>query len=135
VLEKAVRGVYTSDRCKVIPAQLQQKYMLKGQNACAESLRFKPHVRGMIDFMHLNLMHQLPKDYTCSVIFCRNIMIYFDRQTQQDLVRRLTEHLDPGGYLFIGHSESLNSITHALDYVAPATYRKAINGRSNGRHA
>lgn len=135
VLEKAVRGVYPTDRCKSIPNHLQHLYMLKGQNACADSLRFKPQVRTMIDFMHLNLMDELPRDYTCSVIFCRNIMIYFDRPTQQDLVRRLTDHLEPGGYLFIGHSESLNSITHTLDYVAPATYRKPARPRSSGRPA
>lgn len=133
VLEKAVRGVYPTERCEGIPNHLRHLYMLKGRNTCADSFRFKPQVRGMIDFMHLNLMHELPRNYTCSIIFCRNIMIYFDRPTQQDLVKRLTEHLEPGGYLFIGHSESLNSITHTLDYVAPATYRKPASGRSSGR--
>lgn len=135
VLERAIRGVYPADRCKGILPELQQRYMLKGRNASEGSFRFKPQVRAMIDFMHLNLMDELPRDYSCSIIFCRNIMIYFDRPTQQDLVRRLTEHLEPGGYLFIGHSESLNSITHTLDYVAPATYRKPTSGRGNGRSA
>ena len=64
----------------------------------------------MIDFEHLNLMEKLPEGYVCPVIFCRNIMIYFDKPTQQSLVQRLSEHLEEGGYLLIGHSESLNNI-------------------------
>jgi chemotaxis protein methyltransferase CheR len=89
----------------------------------------------MIDFEHLNLMQPLPEGYRCSVIFCRNVMIYFDKPTQQSLVQRLTEHLEDGGYLLIGHSESLNNIAHGLDYVCPATYRKPGRTRAgqNGR--
>jgi len=59
-------------------------------------------------------------------------MIYFDKPTQQDLIHRLSHHLEEGGYLFIGHSESLNGITHGLDYVSPATYRKP-GAMSNAR--
>jgi len=124
VLEKAKRGVYPLDRTRDIPDVLLQRYLLKGQNRSAGSFRFKPDIRSMIEFQHLNLMEKLPEGYRCSVIFCRNIMIYFDKQTQQDLVHRLSRHLEDGGYLFIGHSESLNSISHCFDYVSPATYRK-----------
>jgi chemotaxis protein methyltransferase CheR len=86
----------------------------------------------MIDFEHLNLMAALPAGYLCSVIFCRNIMIYFDKSTQEDLVRRLSDRLEEGGYLFIGHSESLNSISHDFAYLSPATYRKP-GGAGNGQ--
>ena len=129
VLEVARRGVYPADRLRELSQQSLKHYLLKGRNACASSLRFKDEVRAMISFEHLNLMQALPEGYLCSVIFCRNIMIYFDAPTQQDLVRRLSAHLQPGGYLLIGHSESLNSISHPLTYVAPATYRKPL-GRS-----
>jgi chemotaxis protein methyltransferase CheR len=122
VLEKAQSGVYAADRLQGIPHPLQRKYLL--QNSSATSYRFKNEVRSMIDFEHLNLMETLPPGYRCSVIFCRNIMIYFDKPTQQSLVQRLSQHLEDGGYLFIGHSESLNNISHGLDYVFPATYRK-----------
>ena len=59
------------------------------------------------------------------VIFCRNVMIYFDRETQTNLVQRMAAKLEPGGYLFVGHSESLNGIDHGLQYVQPAVYRKS----------
>jgi chemotaxis protein methyltransferase CheR len=125
VLERAKRGVYPAERFKGISEAILHRYLLKGQNASANSYRFKNEVRNMIDFGHLNLMEKLPEGYRCSVIFCRNIMIYFDKPTQQSLVQRLSEHLEVGGYLFIGHSESLNSIAHSLDYISPATYRKS----------
>jgi chemotaxis protein methyltransferase CheR len=130
VLERAKNGVYPAERFEGFPIQMMQRYLLKGQNASANTYRFKNEVRSMIDFGHLNLMEKLPQGYRCSVIFCRNIMIYFDKPTQQSLVQRLTEHIEDGGYLFIGHSESLNSIDHSLEYVSPATYRKPGHGRS-----
>jgi CHASE3 domain sensor protein len=97
---------------------------IRGRNRSAGTFRFKSDIRSMIEFQHLNLMETLPEGYRCAVIFCRNIMIYFDKPTQEDLVRRLSNHLEDGGYLFIGHSESLNGISHCFDYVSPAIYRK-----------
>jgi chemotaxis protein methyltransferase CheR len=122
VLEKAKSGIYAADRMQDIPVPMLRRYTL--QNGAATSYRFKNDIRSMIDFERLNLMEKLPQGYRCSVIFCRNIMIYFDKPTQQSLVQRLSQHLEDGGYLFIGHSESLNGISHGLDYVSPATYRK-----------
>jgi chemotaxis protein methyltransferase CheR len=124
VLEKATRGVYPAERLKDFPAGMMQRYMLKGQGDEADCYRFKNEVRSMIEFGHLNLMERFPDGYSCSLIFCRNIMIYFDKPTQQSLVQRLSERLEAGGYLFIGHSESLNNISHGLEYISPATYRK-----------
>ena len=128
VLEKGRNGVYPAEKIEDIPIAIRQKYLLKGHNRAEGTYRFRPEVRAMIEYERLNLMEKLPEGYRCSVIFCRNIMIYFDKPTQQDLVRRLSEHLEDGGYLFIGHSESLNSIDHGLDYIAPATYRKSATG-------
>jgi chemotaxis protein methyltransferase CheR len=124
VLEKGRRGIYSSERFEGIPMSILKRYLLKGQNASADLFRFRSEVRAMIHFQHFNLMNPLPESYCCSVIFCRNIMIYFDKPTQQDLVQRLSTHLEDGGYLFIGHSESLNGIAHGLEYISPATYRK-----------
>jgi chemotaxis protein methyltransferase CheR len=89
----------------------------------------------MIEFAHINLMDPFPSGYKCQVIFCRNVMIYFDKPTQQNLVQRLADQLEDGGYLLIGHSESLNSGTHGLEHVAPATYRKPgqLRGGRGGR--
>jgi chemotaxis protein methyltransferase CheR len=127
VLEKATRGVYPAERFEGIPRPLLQRYLLRGQNAAADCFRFKNEIRSMIEFGHLNLMGKLPEGYRCPVIFLRNVMIYFDKPTQQNLVHRLSQHLEDGGYLLIGHSESLNNISHGLDYVSPATYRKPGN--------
>ena len=124
VLDRAKRGVYSSERTAEIPTALRQRYLLKDQSESADGHRFRSDIRSMIEFEHLNLMAKLPQGYCCPVIFCRNIMIYFDKPTQQSLVRRLSDHLEDGGYLFIGHSESLNNISHGLDYICPATYRK-----------
>ena len=132
VLDKAQHGVYAAERFEGVPSHMLQKYLLKGHNASVNSFRFKSSLRSMIDFGRLNLMDQLPAGYRCSVLFCRNIMIYFDRPTQQSLVERLSEHLEDGGYFFIGHSESLNNISHGLDYISPATYRKPCRSRSGG---
>jgi len=136
VLETAKLGVYPRMRLQGISEALQQRYLVKERGSSTDSFRFRSDIRSMIDFKHLNLMAALPEGYVCSVIFCRNIMIYFDKPTQQRLVQRLTGHLEDGGYLFIGHSESLNNISHGLEYVSPATYRKPGNGRSCkvGRH-
>jgi chemotaxis protein methyltransferase CheR len=124
VLDKARRGVYPADRVAEIPRPLLERYLVKETGGSASGYRFKSDIRSMIEFERLNLMGNLPAAYCCSAIFCRNLMIYFDKPTQQSLVQRLSERLEDGGYLFIGHSESLNNISHGLDYVCPATYRK-----------
>jgi chemotaxis protein methyltransferase CheR len=124
VLEKAKRAIYQADRLQGIPAPMLQRYMVKVDAESAGAFRFRSEVRAMIDFEHINLVAKLPKGYSCSVIFCRNIMIYFDKPTQQSLIERLSKNLEDGGYLFTGHSESLNNIEHELEYVSPAIYRK-----------
>ena len=85
----------------------------------------KKEIRSLVEFRRLNLMENLSHNEMFPAIFCRNVMIYFDRQKQQEVVNRLAQAIEPGGYLFVGHSESLNSIQHPLQYVAPAIYRKA----------
>jgi chemotaxis protein methyltransferase CheR len=125
VLEDGRRGIYACHRFRGLPESFLRKYLLKGSDATGDCYRFKQEVRSLIQFEHMNLMQPIPAGYRFSVIFCRNIMIYFDRATQQDLVHRLTAQLEPGGYLLIGHSESLNAISHGLEYISPATYRKA----------
>jgi chemotaxis protein methyltransferase CheR len=124
VLEKAKRGAYELDRFAGIPAPFITRHLQKVVPECPGVLRFSNEVRSMIDFQRLNLMAKLPESYFCSVIFCRNTMIYFDKPTQQSLIQRLSRHLEEGGYLLIGHSESLNHIEHSLEYISPAIYRK-----------
>ena len=124
MLEKARRGVYAANRLEGIPAAMRQRYLLRDKSEVAEGYRFTTEVRSMVEFERVNLMATLPAGYCCSAIFCRNLMIYFDKPTQQSVVNGISQHLEAGGYLFIGHSESLNNISHGLDYICPATYRK-----------
>jgi chemotaxis protein methyltransferase CheR len=135
VLEKGREGIYSKDRLAAIPLSIRDRYLLKLPGEPQDRRRFSDSVRSMIEFEHLNLLSTMPPGYLCSVIFCRNVMIYFDRPTQQRLVQRLSQHLEEGGYLLIGHSEGLSSISHDLEYVCPATYRKPFrlhNGQNGG---
>ncbi len=84
----------------------------------------KPEIASLIEFRRMNLIEPFRHGRTFDVIFCRNVMIYFDRATQQDLVNRLAACLLPGGYLMVGHSESLSGIEHPLEYICPAVYRR-----------
>ena len=86
-------------------------------------------LRSLVTFRHLNLFSKWPFRNPFDFIFCRNVMIYFDQPTREQLVTRYHEALAPGGYLFIGHSESLSGIKHSFEYVLPTIYRKALSGR------
>lgn len=85
----------------------------------------KPQIKKEVTFRRFNLMNQsYPFKKTFQAIFCRNVMIYFDRQTRENLVHKFFEHTEPGGYLFIGHSETLGREQQLYDYIMPATYRR-----------
>src|SRR5262249_41509928 len=83
-----------------------------------------PEVQQLISFRHLNLMTNWPFTGPFDFIFCRNVMIYFDKPTQQRLVNRFYDILAPGGVLFTGHSESLTGIEHRFHYIQPTIYGK-----------
>lgn len=124
VLKYAGDALYPNERIGGIPADWRRKYLVSEPAGHDHSWRIRPEVRRMVEFQRMNLMEPLRAGRRCPVIFLRNVMIYFDRATQEGLVKRLAEHLEPGGYLFIGHSESLTGMPVGLEYVAPATYRK-----------
>ena len=106
--------------------ELQRRHFQKGHGQWAGHFRVKDEVREHVRFHHLNLLQpHYPFPQPFHVIFCRNVMIYFDRPTQELLIGKLTEQLLPGGYLMVGHSESLNGIKHTLKLVQPAIYHKA----------
>lgn len=128
VLELAKTAVYASERFQGVPPDQLRRYVLKGEGKNKDKFLVKKQFRDAIEFRRLNLMEDLAQCGPFPVIFCRNVMIYFDRATQQDLVNRLASRLDPGGYLFIGHAESLGGIEQPLDYVQPAVYRKSVDG-------
>ena len=100
------------------------RYFERGMGAQEGLARVNQTLRQRVEFRQLNLLEIGSLDRTFGVIFCRNVMIYFDRQVQQRVVSMLERHLRPGGYLFISHSESLNGVTHGLRWVAPAIYQR-----------
>lgn len=124
VLETAGRGIYQAERFSDCPPDWPRKYLLRGSGRHEGWYRVKPSVRSLIEFRRLNLMETFRPAQLFHVIFCRNVMIYFDKPTQEQVVNRLAGCLEPGGYLLIGHSESLTGLNHPYDYVKPAVYRK-----------
>lgn len=124
VLDKAVAGVYEEETLRDVPVQLIPKYF-----DCAGAQRprrysAKKSLRSLITFAPLNLMEEWPMKGPFDVIFCRNVMIYFDKATQERLVNRFWGLLRPGGYLFVGHSESLAGMSQNFRYVQPAVHLK-----------
>ena len=125
VLAKAKEGVYAAETVKDIPPQTLNRHFEKRREGAHDKWVAKDHLRDVIKFGTLNLMGDWPMRGPFDAIFCRNVMIYFDRDTQERLVQRFSRLLAPDGFLFIGHSETLHSMTHDLRYVAPAAYAKA----------
>ena len=124
VLEQAQNGVYAQDRVADIPRPFLTKYFQRGTNRWAGYVRVRPELRKMVQFRRLNLMDAFDFDKPFHVIFCRNVMIYFDKPTQERLVEKFRNCLAPGGYLMVGHSESLTGIRHRLAFTRPAVYRR-----------
>jgi chemotaxis protein methyltransferase CheR len=126
-LDKAKAAVYPAERFRDFPAPWRQAFLTKTGDG---DFRIKPEVAARVEFRRINLVEPITHGRKFHVIFCRNVMIYFDRATQETLVQRLGACLEPGGYLFVGHSETLTGIDHRLEYVKPAIYR---NGERNGK--
>ncbi len=123
VLDTARRGVYPVPRFDEVPEPWRRSYLLRGRGESNGFYKVKPQLGQRIEFARLNLIEPFPQRPPFHVIFCRNVMMYFDKATQQNIVQRLSGCLERGGYLFVGHSESLTGVEHALHYVRPATYR------------
>jgi len=124
MLEKARRSLYSEDVVRDVPPLFLQKYFTKTRQDNQTAYQVKTGVRNLVHFAWLNLMDKWPMKGSFNVIFCRNVMIYFDRQTQQRLIQRFYDLLEPQGYLFVGHSEGLSAVSHKFRYVKPAIYQK-----------
>lgn len=125
VLRVAQTGIYTEHQAAKIPATLKRKYCMQSKNPEQKTIRFKPEIRERIMFRKMNLMddvYQIKKKY--HIVFCRNVFIYFDRPTQKKVLERIYSHMEPGGYLFMGHSENIGSVQLPLSNVASAVYKK-----------
>ena len=123
-LEKAARGIYPDERLADLPRDWVRKYFQHGVGTCAGHCRVKSQLQQRISFQQINLLEASPHDDVFEVIFCRNVMIYFDRTTQEQVVARLSRALRPGGYLFKGRSESLSGLAMPLKCLRPSIYRK-----------
>jgi len=127
VLEQAKLGIYEYDKIEPIPMEFRKKYLLRGKDREKKLIRIIPELRTVIKFRRLNFMEgdfgmREPMD----IIFCRNVIIYFDRPTQEILLNRFCRHLRPGGYIFMGHSETLHGLNVPLVQAAPMVYRKPM---------
>jgi chemotaxis protein methyltransferase CheR len=122
VLARARTGVYDLRRTDGLEAAGLRRWFVRVSSPADEKWQVRPEVRSMVSFARLNLMDRWPMQGPFDAILCRNVMIYFDKETQERLVSRFASLLAPGGYLLIGHSESLSGIEHMFDYVQPAVY-------------
>jgi chemotaxis protein methyltransferase CheR len=129
VLGKAELGVYSSEVAAPVPAALRRKYFLRSRDRESNRVRVVPELRRLVEFRRLNFMdsgYGLSEE--TDAVFCRNVLIYFDRPTQESILRKLSRHILPGGYMFVGHSETLHDMDLPLTPVAPALYRRIHAG-------
>jgi len=125
-LSTAHVGKYDQKRIEGIPPYLRAKYFDVVETRPVRRYRVSDDIRRLVHFAQLNLMSAWPMRGLFDAIFCRNVMIYFNKSTQQKLIERFWKILRPGGKLFIGHSESLAGISHRFKYVQPTIYEKGV---------
>ena len=126
VLAQGRRAVYPAEMVAPVPPEKQARYVMHARKpGVRPEVRMAPEIRRTVRFAHLNLMaSSYPFDRDVDVIFLRNVLIYFDKRDQESVIGRLIEHLRPGGYLALGHSESMVGTTISMRQVAPAVFQK-----------
>jgi chemotaxis protein methyltransferase CheR len=133
VLEQAARGIYTAERAAEVPPAILRRHFLRGSGSQAGLVKVAPETQGLVTFRRINLLETpWPIRTTFDCIFCRNVIIYFDRPTQERLMRQFAELLRDDGYLFLGHSESLHGVCDQFEFLRNTIYRKTT---SRGRAA
>ncbi len=126
VLRAAAEAIYADEMLAAVPAAMRRRYVMASRDPARPVGRIVPELRGRVRFQHLNLMDErYPIDRDVDIIFCRNVLIYFDKPTQRAVLERLVGHLRPGGYLTVGHSESM-SVTgvKGLTQVTSTVFRR-----------
>lgn len=125
VLQKAITAIYPEEKITDIPLYLRRKYLLKSKDRTNRTVRFSNAIRTKIQFGVLNFMDEsYQPPYEFDVIFCRNVLIYFDKEVQQKVICKLCQHLRKGGYFFLGHSESVAGMKVPLEQIRPTVFRK-----------
>jgi chemotaxis protein methyltransferase CheR len=125
VLEKARRGVYTADRLQNLSTGRRERFFEPFPSAKEPSYQVRPEVARLLTVKQLNLMHAFPMKGPLDVIFCRNVVIYFDKDTQRDLVARISRLQRPGHLLFLGHSETLFKVSTDYALIGRTIYRRS----------
>lgn len=124
VLRYALRAIYPEEEMEPIPMEWKKRYLLRSRQPGHNQVRIHPKVRSKVQFSYINLMDAFPWNQLFDVIFCRNVTIYFDAQTRQELVHRLLDTLRPHGYLIMGHSETLDIARYPIIAKGPSIYQK-----------
>lgn len=124
VLQTAIEGIYSEERVSGVSEQRLKRWFMRGKSAQLGQVKVRPELQQIIQFKQLNLMKEWPMKCHFDFIFCRNVLIYFDRETKATLARRYAQMLASKAWLFIGHSESLNQLSSEFELVACTTYRK-----------
>lgn len=125
VLGQAIAGRFAEPMIEPVSIARRQRYLMRARDPSRNEVRIKPQLRGKLSFARLNLMDEAyPIDSDLDIIFCRNILIYFDKPTQAKVLKRLCNHLSPGGYLFLGHSESIVGIDLPVVQIANTVFQK-----------
>ena len=125
VLEKAERAIYEKEKAAAIPLWLRKKYLLRGKDMNIDAVRITPDIRSLVMFRRLNFMdNDFGFREKIDMIFCRNVIIYFDKKVQEKLLNKFCNCIKSGGYIFMGHSETLFGMDLPLEQVAPTIYRR-----------
>lgn len=125
VLSQAARAIYAEDMIEPVPLAMRERYVLRSIDPARRLVRMAPEIRAQVRFLRINLMDaRYPVDRDMDVIFCRNILIYFDKPTQEMVVRRLCQHLRPGGFLMLGHSDSIAGLSIPLKSYGHSIFRR-----------
>lgn len=125
MLAKATQGLYPLRAARNIPRPMLKKYCLRGRGEYADFLLIDTALRRRVSFQYINLMQPLPDLGLFDVIMLRNVMIYFDLSTKQQVIDRLQTQLRPGGHFIISHTENMNGLKHGLRLVSPSIYQLA----------
>ncbi|MFH0809927.1 MAG: protein-glutamate O-methyltransferase [Pseudomonadota bacterium] len=124
ILEKARLAIYPKDCLRAVPPHLSHRFFMRGKGAQSNMVRVVPEIRNLVTFRWLNLMEPFINIDLMDIIFCRNVIIYFDRDTQSRLMDKYMNALVPGGHLFLGHSETLNGINDRFIPIKPTIYQR-----------
>lgn len=128
ILKEAIDAIYKESAVESLPFEIKRKYLLKSKDRTQAKIRIVSELRKKVTFNRINFMdanYYSPDGF--HLIFCRNVLIYFERNTQENVIQKLCSKLRPGGYFFLGHSESITGLNVPLVQLKPTIFRKKSN--------